>query len=96
MEKRKENGKENGKRKGKNGKEKGKRKKKKKGKEREREKGRLAPALIAATTAGPVGHAQRSPARADEATGKGVGGWKLDVWNRERFRELGFRVLGGF
>ena len=67
---------------------------KEKGEERERE--RLAPALIAATTAGPAGHVQRSRARADEATGKGVGGWKSDVWNRERFRELGFRVLGGF
>ena len=39
----------------------------------ERERERLAPALIAATTAGPVGHAQRSRAHADEATGKGVG-----------------------
>ena len=66
--------------------------KKKKGKERVR----LAPALIAATTAGSVGHAQRSRARADKATGKGVGGWKSDVWNRERFREIGFRVLGEF
>ena len=71
--------------------------KKKKGKEREkRERERLAPALIAATTAGSVGHAQRSRARADKATGKGVGGWKSDVWNRQRFQELGFRVLGGF
>ena len=27
---------------------------------------------------------------------RGRGGWKSDVWNRERFRELGLRVLGGF
>jgi len=27
---------------------------------------------------------------------RGRGGWKSDVWNRERFRELGFKVLGGF
>ena len=70
---------------------------KEKGEEREkRERERFAPALIAATTAGPVGHAQRSRARADEATGKGVGGRKSDVWNRERFWELGFRILEGF
>ena len=49
---------------------------KEKGEDREkRERERFAPALIAATTAGPVGYAQRSRARADEATGKrsGVG-----------------------
>ena len=63
-------------------------KKKKKGLREKRERERFAPALIAATTAGPVGHAQRSRARVDEATG--------DFWNRARFRELGFRVLGGF
>ena len=74
-----------------------KKEKRKRGREREeRERERLAPALIAATTAGPVGHAQRSRMRADEATGKGSGGWKSDVWNRERFRELGLRDLGGF
>jgi len=57
----------------------GERKWKKKKKENEKEKGeereeRFTPALIAATTAVPVGHAQRSRARADEATGKWVGG----------------------
>ena len=59
--------KENGKRKGKMENE------KKKGKREKRERERLAPALIAATTAGPVGHAQRSRARADEATEKDSG-----------------------
>ena len=91
-----EKGKENGKRKKrKNGKEKGKRKIKREI-EREERGREIRAALIAASTAGPVGHAQRSRVRADEATGKGVGGRKSDVWNKERFRELGFRVLGGF
>ena len=72
MEKRKENGKENGKIKGKKGKGKGKRKREREGEERERE---IRAALIAASTAGPVGRAQRSCARADGATGKkGFGG----------------------
>ena len=48
--------------------------KKEKGEREKRGRERFAPALIAATTAGPVGHAQRSRARADEATGKWVGG----------------------
>jgi len=75
-----------------------KREKGKRKRERERER-EIRVALIAASTAGPVGRAQRSRARADEATGKngGVGGcWRSDVCNGERFRELGFRVLGGF
>ena len=70
--------------------------KKKKGKrerrERERERERLAPALIAALTAGPVGHAQRSRARADEATGKGVGG--LEIGRLEQRKIPGIRVQG--
>ena len=73
-----------------------KRKKKKKGKKEKREM-EIHAALIAASTAGPVGRAQRSRAHADEAIGKrGRGCWRSDVWNRERFRELVFRVLGGF
>ena len=73
-------------------------KEKGKGKGGRRERGReIRAALIAASSAGPVGRAQRSRARADEATGKrGRGCWRSDVWNRERFRELEFRVLGGF
>ena len=79
----------------KNRKEKGKRKIKR-NRERERET-EIRVALIAASTAGPVGRAQRLRVRADEATGKrGRGCWRSDVWNRERFRELWFRVLGGF
>ena len=74
--------------------EKGKIKREREREERERE---IRAALIAASTAGLVGRAQRSRTRADEATGKrGQGCWTSDVWNRERFRELGFRVLGGF
>ena len=64
-----------GERKGEKGKREKERKKKKKRKERrkrERE-GERAPAAIAA----PVGHAQRSRARADEATWKGVGGLEI-------------------
>ena len=81
--------------------EKGKKEKRKRGREREereREREReIRAALIAASNAGPVDRAQRSRVRADEATGKrGRGCWKSDVWNRERFRELGFKVLGGF
>jgi hypothetical protein len=53
---------------------KGKRKIKRKREREKRERERFAPALIAAATAGPVGQALRSRARADEATGKGVGG----------------------
>ena len=65
--------------------------KKEKGKEREkRERERLAPALIAATTVGPVGHAQRSRARAGEATGKGVGG--LEIGRLEQRKIPGIRV----
>ena len=63
--------------------------KKKKGK---RERERFAQALIAATTAGPVGHAQRSRARADEATGKGVG-W-LEIGRLEQRKIPGIRVQG--
>ena len=62
-------------------KEKEKRKWKRKGKkekkrEREKREREIRAALIAASTAGPVGCAQRSRARADEATGKkgGSGG----------------------
>ena len=49
--------------------------KKEKGKEREKREREIRAALIAASTAGPVGRAQRSCARADGATGKkGFGG----------------------
>ena len=73
-----------------------KREKGKRKRERERER-EIRVALIAASTAGPVGRAQRSRVRADEATGKRVAGcWRSDVWNRARFRDLGFRVSGGF
>jgi hypothetical protein len=66
-------------------------------KEKEREGEEIRAALIATSTAGLVGRAQRPRARADEVTGKrGRGCWRSDVWNRERFRELGFRVLGRF
>ena len=72
-------------------------KEKENGKEREKRDREIRAALIAASTAGPVGRAQRPRARADEVTGKrGRGCWRPDVWNRERFRELWFRVLGGF
>jgi len=71
--------------------------KKEKGKEREKREREIRAALIAASIAGPVDRVQRSRERADEATGKrGRGCWRSDIWNRERFRELGFRVLGGF
>ena len=68
--------------------------KKKKGKRERRERERLAPALIAATTAGPVGHAQRSRART-RPQGKGSGVWRSDVWNIVRFRDLvqGFKSI---
>ena len=61
--------------------------KKKKGKRE-----RFAPALIAATTAGPVGHAQQSRARADEATGKGGRG--LEIGRLESRKIPGIRVQG--
>ena len=71
--------------------------KKEKGEEREkRERERFAPALIAATTAGPVGHAQRSRARADEATGKGGRGLeirRLEQRKIPRIRGQGFRRI---
>jgi hypothetical protein len=73
-----------------------KRKKKEKGNEREEREREIRAALIAASIAGPVDRAQRSRVRADEATGKrGRGCWRSDIWNRERFRKLGFRVLSG-
>ena len=78
--------KENGKRKGKMENE------KKKGKREKRESERLAPALIAATTAGPVSHAQRSRARTDEATGKGGRG--LEIGRFEQRKIPGTRVQG--
>jgi hypothetical protein len=71
-------------------------KKKKKGKREKRERERFAPALIAATTAGPVGQAQRTRARADETTGKGVGGLeigRLEQRNFPRIRVQGFRRI---
>ena len=59
-------------------------KEKEKGEEREerekRERERFAPALIAATTAGPVGHAQWSRACADEATGYAVAQPTITLW----------------
>ena len=67
-------------------------KKKGKGEREERERERLAPALIAATTAGPASHVQRSRARADEATGKGVG-W-LEIGRLEQRNIPGIRVQG--
>ena len=76
---------------------KGKRKKRKREREREESEREIRATLIAASTAGPAGRAQRSRVHANEATGKrGRGCWRSDVWNRERFRELGFRVLAGF
>ena len=66
--------------------------KKKKGKREKRERERFAPALIAATTAGPAGHVQRSRARADESTGKGVG-W-LEIGRLEHRNIPGTRVQG--
>jgi len=84
MEKKMEKEKEKWKRKG----------KKEKKREREKREREIRAALIAASTAGPVGRAQWSRVRADEATGKrGRGCWRSDVWNRESFRELGFRVF---
>ena len=69
--------------------------KKKEGREK-RERERFAPALIAATTAGPVGHAQRSRARADEATGKGVGGLEIERLEQRKIPKIrvqGFRRI---
>ena len=70
---------------------------KKRKREREESEREIRAALIAASTAGPVRRVQRSRVCADEATGKrGRGCWRSDVWNKERFWELGFMVLGGF
>ena len=70
---------------------------KEKGREREEREREIRVVLIAASITGPVDRAQRSRVRADEATGKrGRGCWRSDIWNRERFRELEFWVLGGF
>ena len=78
-------------------KEKGKKRKRKREREREEREREIRVVLIAASITGPVDRAQWSRVRADEATGKrGRGCWRSDIWNRERFRELGFRVLGGF
>ena len=70
-------------------------KKKRKGKRKIRERkgrrereGERAPAAIAA----PIGHAQRSRARADKATRKGVGG--LEIVRLEQRKIPGIRVQG--
>jgi len=76
-EKKMEREKEKWKRKGK--------KEKEKGEEREERERKIRAALIAASTAGPVGRAQRSRVRADGATGKkGFGGVGDRTFGREK------------